>query len=89
MKTMLVFTTLCTLVLLFVSAKAESKSKNCNEVKAAYRSKGFNANDVPNKGVHGEFAKYFFMNNWKVAFLFTITPNVFRHMSQCNCRSLR
>ncbi|XP_046900105.1 glypican-4 [Hypomesus transpacificus] len=53
MKTMLVFTTLCTLVLLFVSAKAESKSKNCNEVKAAYRSKGFNANDVPNKGVHG------------------------------------
>ncbi|XP_062332738.1 glypican-4 [Osmerus eperlanus] len=53
MKTMLVFSTLCTLVLLFVSAKAESKSKNCNEVKAAYRSKGFNANDVPNKGIHG------------------------------------
>lgn len=53
MKTTLVFSTVYTLVVLFVSAKAESKSKNCNEVKAAYRSKGFNVNDVPNKGVHG------------------------------------
>lgn len=53
MKTTLVFSTVYTLVVLFLSAKAESKSKNCNEVKAAYRSKGFNVNDVPNKGVHG------------------------------------
>ncbi|KAM6953575.1 glypican-4 [Aplochiton taeniatus] len=52
MKTMLVFSAVCTLVL-FVSAKAELKSKNCNEVRAAYSSKGFNVNDVPNKGVQG------------------------------------
>lgn len=52
MKTMLLFSAVCTLVL-FVSAKAELKSKNCNEVRAAYSSKGFNVNDVPNKGVQG------------------------------------
>ncbi|CAL8262993.1 unnamed protein product [Lota lota] len=53
MKTMLVFSALYTLVVLFVSTAAEPKTKNCNEVRAAYSSKGFNVNDVPNKGVQG------------------------------------
>lgn len=44
----------CTLVVLAVSGTAEQKLKNCNEVRAAYSSKGFNVNDVPNKGVNGE-----------------------------------
>lgn len=53
---MVVLSAVYTLVaVLFVSAKAEPKSKNCNEVRAAYSSKGFNVNDVPNKGVQGEF----------------------------------
>lgn len=46
---------LCSLVVLSVSSTAEQKLKNCNEVRAAYSSKGFNVNDVPNKGVNGEF----------------------------------
>lgn len=53
MKPVLV-ATVYTLVVLFCSAKAESsKSKNCNEVRAAYSSKGLNVNDVPEKGVNG------------------------------------
>ena len=51
MKKMLVFSAL---VVLFVSIAAEPKTKNCNDVRAAYSSKGFNINDVPNKGVQGE-----------------------------------
>ncbi|CAG13532.1 unnamed protein product, partial [Tetraodon nigroviridis] len=42
-----------TLVVLALSGTAEQKSKNCNEVRAVYSSKGFNANDVPNKGANG------------------------------------
>ncbi|KAM9377828.1 glypican-4 [Pholidichthys leucotaenia] len=34
-----------------LSVSAEQKLKNCNEVRAAYSSKGFNVNDVPNKGI--------------------------------------
>ncbi|KAM7389408.1 hypothetical protein PAMP_023389 [Pampus punctatissimus] len=41
---------LCVAVL-SVLGTAEQKLKNCNEVRAAYSSKGFNVNDVPNKGV--------------------------------------
>lgn len=55
MKTLLVLCMVCTLVVLAVSGTAEQKLKNCNEVRAAYSSKGFNVNDVPNKGVNGEF----------------------------------
>lgn len=44
-----------TLVVLALPGTAEQKLKNCNEVRTAYSSKGFNVNDVPNKGVHGEF----------------------------------
>ncbi|XP_056143577.1 glypican-4 [Lampris incognitus] len=50
---MLVFSAVYTLVVLIVSAGAEPKSRNCNEVRAAYSSKGFNVNDVPNKGIQG------------------------------------
>ncbi|TMS17404.1 glypican-4 [Larimichthys crocea] len=53
MKTLLVLCVVCTLVVLSVSGTAEQKLKNCNEVRAAYSSKGFNVNDVPNKGVTG------------------------------------
>ncbi|TNN65584.1 hypothetical protein EYF80_024262 [Liparis tanakae] len=42
----------CTLVVLSGSMTAEQKLKNCNDVRAAYSSKGFNVNDVPNKGVN-------------------------------------
>lgn len=55
MKTLLVLCMVCTLVVLAVSGTAEQKLKNCNEVRAAYSSKGFNVNDVPNKGVNGKF----------------------------------
>lgn len=55
MKSMLVLCVVNTLVVLALSVTAEQKSKNCNEVRAAYSSKGFNVNDVPNKGVNGEF----------------------------------
>lgn len=41
-------------VALSVSVTAEQKLRNCNEVRAAFTSKGLNVNDVPNKGVHGE-----------------------------------
>ena len=54
MKTLLVLCVVCTLVVLSVSMTAEQKLKNCNDVRAAYSSKGFNVNDVPNKGVNGE-----------------------------------
>lgn len=36
------------------ASPSEQKSKNCNEVRTAYSSKGFNSNDVPNKGVYGK-----------------------------------
>ena len=55
MKTLLVLCVVCTLVVLSVSGTAEQKLKNCNDVRAAYSSKGFNVNDVPNKGVNGEW----------------------------------
>lgn len=57
MKTLLVLCVVCPLVVvaLAVSGTAEQKLKNCNEVRAAYSSKGFNVNDVPNKGVNGEY----------------------------------
>lgn len=53
MKMFAVFT-VCMSVVVLVSAQADQKVKNCNEVRSAYSSKGFNVNDVPNKGVHGE-----------------------------------
>lgn len=56
MKALAALSVLCSLLLLAASASAasaEPKSKNCNEVRAAYSSKGFNVNDVPNKGVNG------------------------------------
>ncbi|KAJ4945624.1 hypothetical protein JOQ06_023305, partial [Pogonophryne albipinna] len=52
MKPLLVLCVVCTLVVLCVSMTAEQKLKNCNDVRAAYSSKGFNVNDVPNKGVN-------------------------------------
>lgn len=57
MKTLLVLCIVCPLavVALAVSGTAEQKLKNCNEVRVAYSSKGFNVNDVPNKGVNGEY----------------------------------
>ncbi|XP_051927524.1 glypican-4 [Hippocampus zosterae] len=57
MKTLLLLCALSTLVVFCVSATAEQKSKNCNDVRAAYSSKGFNVNDVPNKGVNGASLK--------------------------------
>ncbi|XP_019739831.1 glypican-4 [Hippocampus comes] len=57
MKTPLLLCVLSTLVVFCVSATAEQKSKNCNDVRAAYSSKGFNVNDVPNKGVNGASLK--------------------------------
>ncbi|XP_040028754.2 glypican-4 [Gasterosteus aculeatus] len=53
MKPVSVLCVVCTLVVLSVSMTAEQKLKNCNDVRAAYSSKGFNVNDVPNKGVNG------------------------------------
>ncbi|TWW55824.1 hypothetical protein D4764_09G0008740 [Takifugu flavidus] len=52
MKSLLVLGVVNALVVLVLSGTAEQKSKNCNEVRAAYSSKGFNVNDVPNKGVN-------------------------------------
>lgn len=60
MKTLLVLCVVCTLAVFSVSGTAEQKLKNCNEVRVAYSSKGFNVNDVPNKGVNGEFHNYFY-----------------------------
>ncbi|XP_077434396.1 glypican-4 [Vanacampus margaritifer] len=57
MKTLLLLCVLSTLVVFCVSATAEQKSKNCNDVRDAYSSKGFNVNDVPNKGVNGASLK--------------------------------
>lgn len=54
MKTLLALSVACALLAVSACASAEAKSKNCNEVRAAYSSKGFNVNDVPNKGVNGE-----------------------------------
>ncbi len=51
---MFVAFTVCMSVVVLASAQADQKVKNCNEVRSAYSSKGFNVNDVPNKGVHGE-----------------------------------
>lgn len=53
MKSLLVLSTVCTLLVGSFCATAEQKLRNCNEVRAAYSSKGFNVNDVPNKGVNG------------------------------------
>ncbi|XP_074530411.1 glypican-4 [Halichoeres trimaculatus] len=53
MKTLLVLCVACSLIMSSVSTTAEQKLKNCNEVRAAYSSKGFNVNDVPNIGVTG------------------------------------
>ncbi|XP_043983387.1 glypican-4 isoform X1 [Gambusia affinis] len=53
MKTLSVLCVVCTLAVLSVSATAEPKLKNCNEVREAFTSKGFNMNDAPNKVVNG------------------------------------
>ncbi|KAK9517717.1 hypothetical protein VZT92_023063 [Zoarces viviparus] len=53
MKPVSVLCVVSTLVVLCASMTAEQKLKNCNDVRAAYSSKGFNVNDVPNKGVNG------------------------------------
>lgn len=44
-----------------VSGTEEQKLNNCNEVRAAYSSKGFNVNDVPGKGVNGETHFYLYV----------------------------
>uniref|UniRef100_A0A4W4GTE4 Glypican 4 n=1 Tax=Electrophorus electricus TaxID=8005 RepID=A0A4W4GTE4_ELEEL len=56
MKTTAAFT-VCIYAVIFASVAAEQKSKNCNEVRTAYSSKGFNINDVPNKGIHAAHLK--------------------------------
>ncbi|KAI4897293.1 hypothetical protein NFI96_024653 [Prochilodus magdalenae] len=56
MKTAVAFA-VCACVVILVSGAAEQKSKNCNEVRTAYSSKGFNINDVPHKGVQGAHLK--------------------------------
>lgn len=65
MKSLLVLCVVNTLVVLALSGAAEQKSKNCNEVRAAYSSKGFNVNDVPNKGVNGEFYTIWTFGNFE------------------------
>ncbi|XP_061091644.1 glypican-4 [Conger conger] len=57
MKWIALVPTVCTLAVIAVLAKAEPKSKSCNEVRLAYSSKGFNLNDVPNQGVNGAHLK--------------------------------
>ncbi|XP_072252262.1 glypican-4 [Leuresthes tenuis] len=57
MKTLLALCVVCTLVVLSASGTAEQKLNNCNEVRAAYSSKGFNVNDVPHKGTNGAALK--------------------------------
>ncbi|XP_064182329.1 glypican-4 [Anguilla rostrata] len=57
MKWITLVSTVCTLAVIVVLAKAEPKSKSCNEVRLAYSSKGFNLNDVPNQGVNGAHLK--------------------------------
>ncbi|XP_075993991.1 glypican-4 [Genypterus blacodes] len=53
MKPLALLSALCSLLVFTASTSTEPKSRNCNEVRAAYSSKGFNVNDVPNKGVQG------------------------------------
>uniref|UniRef100_A0A3B5LXJ8 Glypican-1 n=1 Tax=Xiphophorus couchianus TaxID=32473 RepID=A0A3B5LXJ8_9TELE len=53
MKPLSVLCAVCTLAVLSASATAEPKLKNCNEVREAFTSKGFNMNDAPNKVVNG------------------------------------
>ncbi|XP_007554783.1 glypican-4 [Poecilia formosa] len=53
MKTLSVLCVVCTLAVLTVSGTSEPKLKNCNEVREAFTSKGFNMNDAPNKVVNG------------------------------------
>ncbi|XP_017275286.1 glypican-4 [Kryptolebias marmoratus] len=53
MKTSLALCVVSALAALAASLTAEQKLRNCNEVRAAFTSKGLNGNDVPNKGVHG------------------------------------
>ncbi|XP_047209214.1 glypican-4 [Girardinichthys multiradiatus] len=57
MKTLLLLCVVCTLTVLSVSGTTEPKLKNCNEVRAAFSSKGFNMNDVPNKATNGASLK--------------------------------
>ncbi|XP_052470648.1 glypican-6 [Carassius gibelio] len=57
MKKMLVVFTVCLSLVVLASAQADQKAKSCNDVRTAYSSKGFNVNDVPNKGVHGNHLK--------------------------------
>lgn len=83
MKTLLVVCVAFTLVALSVAATAEQKLKNCNEVRAAYSSKGFNVNDVPNKGVNGEFSICFYL---RVARFWTLITAVMSSGSQCGGR---
>ncbi|XP_062856518.1 glypican-4 [Trichomycterus rosablanca] len=52
MKTIVALAVYVSAVIFASASPAEQKSKNCNEVRTAYSSKGFNINDVPNKGVH-------------------------------------
>uniref|UniRef100_A0AAY4D6J7 Glypican 4 n=1 Tax=Denticeps clupeoides TaxID=299321 RepID=A0AAY4D6J7_9TELE len=47
----------CCVVFLLGAATPESRSKSCTDVRAAYSSKGFNVNDVPNTGVEGGHLK--------------------------------
>ncbi|XP_072292255.1 glypican-4 [Eucyclogobius newberryi] len=53
MKSLLLLSVACSLVAGAFSTTAEQKLRNCNDVRAAYSSKGFNSNDVPHKGVNG------------------------------------
>ncbi|XP_061581824.1 glypican-4 [Cololabis saira] len=57
MEALVVLLLVCTPGVWSVSGSAEPRLKNCNEVRAAYSSKGFNVNDVPNKGVNGAHLK--------------------------------
>lgn len=61
MKSLLALCVVWTVAVLSVSGTAEQKLNNCNEVRAAYSSKGFNVNDVPNKGINGEAHFYLYV----------------------------
>ncbi|KAF5900883.1 glypican-4-like isoform X1, partial [Clarias magur] len=52
MKAVVAFAVYVSVVIFASASPSEQKSKNCNEVRTAYSSKGFNSNDVPNKGVY-------------------------------------
>lgn len=62
-KTIAAFAVYVSAVIFASASPAEQKSKNCNEVRTAYSSKGFNINDVPNKGVHGKIHSRFFIRS--------------------------